>query len=178
VHTGYGTVFKLDKEGAETVLYNFSGGTDRGNPYAGLARDADGNLYGTTLGGGDLDADCTFSGPGCGIVFMLDKEGKETVLHNFTGNADGGNPFAGVIRDSAGNLYGTTLEGGSAPDAFGVVFELSPSGQETVLHNFTGGPDGGGLLWGGLSQDAAGNLYGGTEEGGANGEGVAFRIHP
>jgi uncharacterized repeat protein (TIGR03803 family) len=73
-------------------------------------------------------------------VFKLDTTGTETVLHSFTGGADGGNPYAGVIRDPAGNLYGTTYSGGASGQ--GVVFKLDTTGTETVLHSFTGGADG------------------------------------
>jgi uncharacterized repeat protein (TIGR03803 family) len=86
------------------VLYNFPGSSDGGNPYAGVVRDATGNLYGTAFGGGSFNL---------GVVFKVDKNGTETVLHNFTGGADGGYPFAGLVRDTAGNLYGTTYYGGS-----------------------------------------------------------------
>jgi uncharacterized repeat protein (TIGR03803 family) len=80
-----------------------------------LIRDSAGNLYGTTVGGGT---------PGFGVVFEVDAAGKETVLYSFTGGADGGSPYAGVIRDSAGNLYGTTSSGGR--ELSGVVFKLKP----------------------------------------------------
>src|SRR5260221_8834378 len=102
---GCGTVFKLDTTGKETVLYSFTGGTDGAIPFAGLIRDASGNLYGTTEYGGDLTCN---SGVGCGTVFKVDTTGKETVVCSFTGGADGSDPDASVIRDAAGNLYGTT----------------------------------------------------------------------
>jgi uncharacterized repeat protein (TIGR03803 family) len=114
-----GTVFKVDTTGTESVLYSFTGGADGGFPgYGSLVRDAAGNSYGTTgLGGGG-----TCRG-GCGTVFKLDKTGTETVLYSFTGGADGANPYAGLIRDKAGNLYGTTSSGGSG---YGTVFKLKP----------------------------------------------------
>ena len=83
-----------------------------GVKWALIIRDSSGNLYGTTNNGGTADE---------GVVFKVDTAGQETVLYNFTGGADGGDPYAGVIRDSAGNLYGTTFYGGTA-DA-GVVFK-------------------------------------------------------
>ena len=95
------------------MLYSFTGGADGGSPYAGVIRDAAGNLYGTTLYGGSY--------AGCGVVFKVDTAGHETVLYSFTGGADGANPYAGVIRDSAGNLIGTTRGGGVAP-GLGVVY--------------------------------------------------------
>ena len=91
-------VYKVDTAGHQTVLYNFTGGADGGNPYAGVIRDSAGNLYGTTIGGT----------AGAGVVYKLDTSGHETVLYSFTGGADGSNPLAGVTLDSAGNLYGTT----------------------------------------------------------------------
>src|SRR5438045_599299 len=86
-----------------STLYSFSRTPDGGYPYAGLIRDAAGNLYGTTPTGGACNA---------GTVFKLDTTGKETVLHSFTGGADGGDPWAGLVRDPAGNLYGTSYLGG------------------------------------------------------------------
>ena len=90
---------------------------------------------------------------------MVDPTGKETVLYHFTGGADGGEPGSGVIRDEAGNLYGMTHEGGA--DDFGVVYEVDPAGHETVLHSFTGKPDGR-SPYGGLIRSSAGDLYGTT----------------
>jgi uncharacterized repeat protein (TIGR03803 family) len=143
-----------------TVLYSFTGGADGGYPYGGLIRDAAGDLYGTTYGGGS--SKCS---QGCGVVFMVDKAGNETVLYSFTGTGgDGGNPFAGLVRDAAGNLYGTTFHGGAS--GAGTVFNLDNTGKETVLYSFTGLPDGEGPH-AGLLRDAAGNLYGTTEEGGS-----------
>ena len=76
-----------------------------------------------------------------GVVFKLNAAGVETVLHTFTGGADGGSPYGGVILDSKGNLYGTTSAGGAS--GHGVVYRLSAAGKETVLYNFTGAADGG-----------------------------------
>jgi uncharacterized repeat protein (TIGR03803 family) len=103
---GCGTVFKLSETGRHTVLHNFAY-TDGSEPTAGVIQDAKGNLYGTTSSGGVSDY---------GTVFKLSKTGKETLLYNFcsqSGCADGAYPSAGVIRDSKGNLYGTTSYGGS-----------------------------------------------------------------
>jgi uncharacterized repeat protein (TIGR03803 family) len=164
---GAGVVFKLDSSGNETVLYSFSGGADGGYPLAGLIRDSDGNFYGTTNGGGASSA---------GVVFKLDTSGSETVLHTFTGGADGGYPLWVVLaRDLAGNLYGTTASGGTANE--GVVFKIDTSGNESVLHSFTGGPDGGtpftGVILGPEEQ-----LYGATALGGQANVGVVFEIKP
>lgn len=157
-----GVVFKLDTAGREMVLYSFTGGADGNGPNSGVIRDAAGNLYGTTSIGGNLST-CHLAG--CGVVFKLDTTGKETVLYSFTGGADGAGPEAGVMHDSAGNLYGTTYDGGAS--GFGVVYKVDTASQETVLHNFTGGPDGRNPL-AGVILDPAGNLYGTTGGGGAN----------
>jgi len=106
-------VFKVDSSGSQTVLHIFSF-TDGACPYAPLIRDADGNLYGTTLQGGAF---------GYGTVFKLDPSSKETVLHSFAeGTLDGYYPSAGLLRDEAGNLYGTTENGGASE--YGTVFKL------------------------------------------------------
>ena len=167
-HNG-GGVFKVNRAGQARVLYSFTGKPDGASPRAGVIRDAAGNLYGTTYGGG------AFS---CGSVFKLDAAGNETVLHSFRRNAqDGGFPLSGLIRDAAGNLYGTTYQGG--PHDNGTVFKLDTAGNETILHNFwlletnNGAYPGGSLL-----MDAAGNLYGTTEIGGflGGGAGTVFKI--
>ena len=187
-HGGNGVVFKLDTTGNETVLYTFKGQPDGALPYAGLILDTAGNLYGTTLQGGNRG--CSSNGS-CGVIFKLDTSGNETLLYAFTGKADGGNPNGPLVMDATGNLYGTaawgTLSGGGAGD--GVVFKLEPSGKETVLYTFTGGVDGGGPD-GGLTMDSHGDLYGTTVVGGnlhdcipagggpGYGCGVVFKIMP
>ena len=105
---------------------------------------------------------------------QLDTAGHETVLYTFTGGADGGWPYVGVMRDPAGNLYGTATYGGTA--GAGVVFKLDTAGQEAVLYSFTGGADGGGPV--GVIRDSAGNLYGTTVNGGTAGWGVVYKIPP
>lgn len=167
---GYGTVFKIDASGHETVLYSFTGGADGANPVAGLALDPAGNLYGTTEFGG---AACS-----CGVVFRLDKTGKETVLYSFAGgSADGAHPMAGVtLNTSKGKLYGTTYIGG--PSGRGVVFEIDGIGQEKVLHSFTGSTIDGGHPLAGLAIDAQGSLFGTTIDGGAYTFGTVFKLVP
>jgi uncharacterized repeat protein (TIGR03803 family) len=124
---GCGTVFQLTPSGALNVLYNFTGGSDGGNPDAALIADAAGNLYGTTQNGG---ASASCNRPyGCGTVFQLDTSGTLTALHIFTGS-DGAYPPAGLLADTAGNLYGTTYGGGTGTGcigggACGTVFELT-----------------------------------------------------
>lgn len=165
--SGAGVVFKIDPSGNETVLYNFTGGNDGGFPFGSLFRDSAGNLYGTTNGGG---------ASGAGVVFKLDTSGNETVLHTFTGQADGGYPLGGVILDSLGNLYGAAQAGGASDS--GVVYKIDPSGNQTVLYSFTGGADGAIPGWVELTRDSAGNLYGTTVFGGASGSGVVFKVDP
>jgi uncharacterized repeat protein (TIGR03803 family) len=162
---GRGTVYKLDTAGVETTLYTFTGGADGGSPMAGVIRDSEGNLYGTTYYGGMANV---------GTVFMLNSAGQETVLYPFRGAADGSIPDAGVIRDSAGNLYGVTAGGG--PANAGVVYELSTAGVETTLYNFTGG-DGGEYPTTNLVRDSAGNLYGVTSSGGTSNSGTIFMLN-
>jgi uncharacterized repeat protein (TIGR03803 family) len=165
---GYGTVFEVTKNGAETVLYSFTGGGDGGQPIAGLVRDTVGNLYGTTNEGGALGC----FGLGCGTVFEVTPAGKETVLHAFTGGADGENPVAGLVRDAKGNLYGTTGQGGAL--CCGTLFEVTPSDTETVLFNFNyadgSGPGPNRLV------RAGGNFYGTTSAGGTSGNGTVFEV--
>jgi uncharacterized repeat protein (TIGR03803 family) len=171
---GYGAVFKVDKSDKETVLYSFVGTPDGSGPYPGVIRDAAGNLYGVTFDGGTGTA-CDF---GCGTVFEVDTTGKETILHNFDGGADGAGPDSVLIADRAGNLYGTTTAGGNAEcggTGCGTVFELSPqsdgSWKGTVLYAFcslSGCTDGERPLAGPLVRDPAGNLYGTTYFGGAS----------
>ncbi len=182
---GYGTVFKLDPAGHETILYNFTGGSDGCAPYSGVILDSVGNSYGTTYSGGS--GSCT---SGYGVVFEVDSAGNETVLHTFEGG-DGANPDSVLLFDPKGNLYGTTANGGSSglcQGGCGTVFELLPQNgdwSEAVLYNFCSLSDcTDGLLpsRGPLVRDAAGNLYGTTDFGGTyrncNGEGcgVVFKL--
>ncbi|HKF50031.1 MAG TPA: choice-of-anchor tandem repeat GloVer-containing protein [Terracidiphilus sp.] len=173
--SGFGTVFKLTPAGAETVLYSFAGGGDGGFPSAGLVMDAAGNLYGTTSNGGNLSG-CSASG--CGVVFKVTPSGTESVLYTFSGGGDGGTPFAGLIMDSAGNVYGTTSAGGNltgCAGGCGVVFKVTPAGSESVLYTFTGGSDGANPA-AGLLMDASGILYGTTSVAGADGFGTVFKV--
>jgi uncharacterized repeat protein (TIGR03803 family) len=183
--SGNGVVFKVDTTGKESVLYNFAGSPDGSNPNAGLLQSAANTFYGTTQEGGNLDCGSSPTPLGCGTVFRLDMSGNETILYRFTGGNDGSDgafPTAGLVQDSAGNLYGTTASGGSpAPcystypnppqkpfDIFcGTVFKVDGSGTETVLHHFAGGKGNDGASpRGELVIDWAGNLYGTTTYGG------------
>jgi uncharacterized repeat protein (TIGR03803 family) len=171
---GCGTVFKMDKTGKEVWLHKFNG-ANGAIPLAGLLRDASGNVFGTTLEGGDTNCDAPY---GCGTVFKLDRTGKkETVLHRFTGDPDGYFPEALLVVDKAGNLYGTTYEGGT--DSQGTVFRIDTARKENILHSFTGPPDGGGdgaFPDPGVIRDAEGNLYGVTVAGGGSGAGAVYEV--
>jgi len=163
-HIQCGTVFKLDTNGVEAVLYNFTG-PDGANPTSNLVMDASGALYGTTEFGGNTGS-CVGTGfAGCGVVFKLSSDGKETVLHRFTGAHDGAAPLAGLVMDSTGALYGTTAYGGTFGE--GVAFKLVGK-KETVLHSFCSWSNcaDGAYLGSGLVMDAAGNLYGTAAYGG------------
>jgi uncharacterized repeat protein (TIGR03803 family) len=162
----------------ESVLHRFRGGKDGSAPFAGLIADNAGNLYGTTADGGA--GSCQ---GGCGTVFELSSAAggrwTETVLYSFTGGSDGAFPEGGLIFDTAGNLYGTTIHGGASED--GTIFQLAapatPGGTRTlnVLHNFIGHTDGEYSL-GSLTFDRAGNLYGPTLFGGRFGGGTVFQL--
>jgi len=158
----------------ETVLHQFGTGTDGAAAYGRVISDAAGNLYGTTALGGTS---------GAGIVFELTNlEGPggwtETVLYNFSGGSDGSQPWGGLIFDRAGNLYGTTFEGGASNA--GTVYELTPgtggSWTETVVYSFAGGADGSGPQSDLNFQ--AGNLFGTTTGGGSPGTGIVFELVP
>lgn len=176
---GDGVVFKLTKNSdgswTESVLYSFAGGTDGATPYAEMTFDTSGNLYGTTRYGGTSSAGTVFQlAPNSGGIWT------ETLLYSFTGGSDGANPLSGVIFDATGNLYGTTNDGGAS--GVGVVYKLVPNSDgawtESLLHTFTGGQDGGNPVFGNLTFDTAGNLYGTTGYGGGYGGGVVYKLTP
>jgi uncharacterized repeat protein (TIGR03803 family) len=169
---GNGVVYKIESSGKETVLYGFpkSSTGETGSPNGGLVLDAEGNLYGTTQYGGAANGPC--GSGGCGVVYKLDPTGNQTVLYSFAGGPDAANPNCCLVRDAAGNLYGSAGGGSSYS---GTVYKLSPTGSETVVYTFTGGTDGGGPN-GGLFLDKAGNLYGTTSGGGLYGSGTVFKV--
>jgi uncharacterized repeat protein (TIGR03803 family) len=162
----------------ERVLYRFKGGSDGSAPLAGLIADTAGNLYGTTSSGGA--GSCQ---GGCGTVFELSPAAgggwTETILYSFTGGSDGATPEAGLVFDTAGNLYGTTIYGGASDD--GTIFQLTAPATRgsawtlNVLHSFIGRIDGKYSL-GSLVFDPAGNLYGPTLFGGRFGGGTVFQL--
>lgn len=211
---GNGTVFELDSAGKMTILHSFTGGRDGSGPEGGhLVRDKSGNLYGVTFGGGSkacpngcgvlyrlgtnhtlsvlhrfaggISDGCTPYGtvaidetsnlygttwscgaPGNGIVWRVSKSGKETILHSFAGGiSDGCDPYAGVVRDSYGNLYGTTMWCGD--HNFGTVFSLSKKGTFTILHSFAGDAEDGAVPYGEVLRTSSGELFG-TASGGSS----------
>jgi uncharacterized repeat protein (TIGR03803 family) len=168
-----GTVFSIGTTGAETVIYSFTGGSDGAHPRATLL-DVNGTLYGTTEFGGDSNCSASLQ-TGCGVIYSISTTGSEHVLHSFTGGSDGGVPAGGLLRVN-GMLYGATQFGGynkcpAGGGTCGVVYSISTTGNEKVLHRFKGGSDGyqpeGGLI------DVKGKLYGATFSGGNPGCGDA-----
>src|SRR5437588_6290534 len=161
--------------GGTNVIYSFAGDEDGEYADTDLAIDKAGNIYGTTVLGGDF---------GGGTVFQLSPTANgwvHTVLYSFTGGADGGEPYKGVTIDRAGNLYGTAVTGGSGSceGGCGVAYKLTNSGgtwTQTVIHAFTGGDDGSGP-GARVTVDKSGNVYGMTPTGGAYGLGTIYKIH-
>ena len=155
------------------AIYSFGGSASDGfNPYASLAMNTSGDFFGITYNGG---AD------GFGTVYKVTAAGKETVLYSFSGGTDGAIPLSTLIFENGGKLYGTTQGGGK--HGYGTIFRLAPpsaaGGQwkEKVLYSFAGGSDG---YWpeSGLVADSAGNFYGTTANGGANGFGTVYELSP
>lgn len=179
---GAGAVYEVSAAGEETLLHSFSGG-DGAQPDSALLLSG-GNLYGTTENGGNSQC----GGTGCGVVFELSLQSGsgwiETVLYDFcslTGCIDGEEPGGPLAIDAAGNLYGTTVFGGT--DGDGVAYKLDAARKESVLHSFTGGTDG--ATPAALTMGTGGSLYGATVSGGDlkclpkyGGCGVVFTISP
>jgi uncharacterized repeat protein (TIGR03803 family) len=186
---GVSCVFEMTPSGGSwtfNLLYGFDFTGSAGWYPSGTTPifDAKGNLYATTAFGGN--SGCSPYGNGCyglGVVFELTPSENgtwtEQVLHAFTGGKDGESPACPLVFDAAGNLYGTTYAGGAYGK--GNIFKLTPNADGTwtlhVLHQFTGGKDGS-MPLGNVIFDAAGNLYGTTNQGGANGYGVVFKLTP
>ncbi len=174
-YAGCGTVFKIDANRHESIVYAFAGNPGDGCvPYGGVVRDRHGNLYGTTTECAGCPIDYV-----CGTAYKIDPRGRETNLYKFTTSSGGLGPDDTLLLSSDGYLYGTTDAGGAGGD--GVIFKMDTRGNETILHNFRGGGDGANPF-GGLVQDAAGNFYGTTEFGGrgnctdGNGCGTVFEL--
>jgi len=159
------------------VLHTFTGGTDGEAPFAPPIFDKAGNLFGTTDTGGGTG--CS-GGLGCGTVYELVRSGSEwteSVVYAFTGGTDGAYAVSGVIFDAPGHLYGVTYAGGEA--GVGTAYELMPGSSgwtESVLHSFTGGSEGQGPTYGGLTFDKHGRLYGMTNAGGLYDSGTLFEL--
>jgi len=166
---GYGSVFRISPSGSETNLYSFTGAPhDGANSFAALIQGSDGNLYGTTTAGGTSNA---------GTVFRISPSGSETNLHSFAGGPhDGAGPFAALVQGSDGNFYATAYSGGTHNS--GTVFRISPGGSYTNLYSFGSHPDDGAYPAAPLVQGSDGNFYSTTYLGGANNNGIVFRISP
>ncbi|MBV9720155.1 MAG: hypothetical protein JOZ77_12620 [Candidatus Eremiobacteraeota bacterium] len=170
IYVGCGVVFRVSASGRYSVVHKFRY-IDGASPAAGLALGPDGNFYGTTTFGGSI---------GWGEVFRITSAGKVTVLYNFQKGPDGDQPVAGVTLDSHGNIYGTTQYGGFAGNqtcnnGCGVVFKLSGTGQETVLHQFSSIPDGAFPLAAVYLENDS-TLFGTTQQGGT-GTGTIFELN-
>jgi uncharacterized repeat protein (TIGR03803 family) len=160
----YGTVYKFTPEGPLTPLYQFDQ-MHGASPYAPLVQGSDGNFYGVTLEGGNLNL---------GVVFKITPRGKLTVLYNFD-LVHGSQPFGPLVLGNDGNFYGTTFDGGT--NGSGVIFQMKPNGRLKVIHNFEG--SGGGFYpCTGLALASDGNFYGATHSGGPIDAGLIFRISP
>jgi uncharacterized repeat protein (TIGR03803 family) len=174
---GSGVVFELTPTGVREwhfkTIYSFQGQPDGSFPYGALLFDRSGNIYGTTYYGGTN---------GIGAVYKLSPrpvgEWEENVIYSFQGGTDGNSPISNLVFDAAGNLYGTTSEGGLGR---GTIFELSPIGggqwTETVVHPFQGPPDGA-FAYNGMVVDRFGNFYGATVHGGENDDGCVYKFTP
>jgi uncharacterized repeat protein (TIGR03803 family) len=174
---GSGVVFELAAGGFRerdvNTIYSFRGQPDGSFPYGALLFDPSGNIYGTTYYGGTN---------GIGAVYKLSPqpvgEWTEEVIYSFQEGADGNSPISNLVLDKAGNLYGTTSEGGLGS---GTIYKLSPAGggkwAETVVHAFEGPPDGG-FAYNGMVVDAFGNFYGATVHGGENNDGCVYKFVP
>ncbi|MBV9571601.1 MAG: hypothetical protein JO056_10215 [Alphaproteobacteria bacterium] len=162
---GFGNIFKIASDGTFTTLYSFTGGNDGGNPQGGLARDAEGNLYGTA----------TYDGAhGKGIVYRLKPNGKFSLLYTFLGADDGQYPTGDLLRTDTGDLYGTTSYGGGSPGN-GTAWRLSTKGKFALLHSFGGGEADGAYPHAGLIQAGRDKYYGIAHSGGG-GAGIVYSL--
>jgi uncharacterized repeat protein (TIGR03803 family) len=175
--TGNGTVFSLNPAGsgwAESLLYSFHGTTDGSAPAAGVVADNAGNLYGTTY---------KFDGYNDGVAYELQKRShgswKDRILYTFNASSSGEDPYAGLIMLGKGELFGTTIEGGSTGGgaAFELVLGSNHHWTENVLHVFGKAGDGS-APYGGLVSDTKGNLFGTTVFGGGNNAGTVYELSP
>jgi uncharacterized repeat protein (TIGR03803 family) len=169
-----GVAFEITASGSYQVLHNFgpvySG--DGLNPYAGsLIMDSSGNIFGTAIGGGKYNL---------GAIFKISAAGVESIVYSFTRTkGDGSNPYSGLVFDSKGNMYGTTIGGGDPTCGCGMVYKVSPSGVETILHDFTGYPNDGFQPYSGaliIDSKSGKTLYGTTLGGGAYNNGTVYSL--
>jgi uncharacterized repeat protein (TIGR03803 family) len=162
-----GLVYRYDADGSYTVLYAFQGGADGYAPYAGVLRDAQGNLYGTAFDGGAHNA---------GNVFKLAPDGTKTVLYSFDPAQDGYGSYGTLVADKKGNLYGAAVYGGAFGE--GTIFRIAPDGSEKILYSFCAAQNcaDGVRPYAPLLIDNDGNLYGGTSDGGSTDAGTTFRL--
>ena len=192
---GFGTVFRLKRGGSSWVLsllYKFAGGSDGAGPYGRLVLASDGTLYGTTMAGGMSGPSCQLQFKGCGTIFNLRPPARrpatpldpwsETVVYRFAGGIDGSEPRGELVFDQAGNLYGSTNQGGNPACTFGcgTIYELIPSKgswTENVIYRFSAKNDGATPAEG-VIFDSVGNLYGTTTRAGSNGFGTTFQLAP
>jgi uncharacterized repeat protein (TIGR03803 family) len=164
-----GTLFRISPSGDFTNLHSFSGyPVDGSSPYSGLVQGSDSNFYGTTGSGGLYN---------WGTVFRITPSGTFTVIHSFVYATDSASPRAALVQGSDGSFYGTAFGYGTGVGKYGCVFRVSPSGDFTNLHMFTGFSSGA-LPLHRLVPGSDGNFYGSTSAGGANGNGTFFRISP
>ena len=168
---GYGTVFMIKTNGAFTTLYSFGSITnstgvplDGGNPFSSLVQASDGNFYGTAYDGGS----CSY-----GTLFKVTTSGTFTSLAAFALNAEGANPYGGIVQGRDGNFYGTTVSGGTNA-VYGTVFMFTTNGTLTTLISFAN--TNGANPHAGLVQGSDGNFYGTTVNGGGSGYGTVFRV--
>lgn len=182
--TVYKATFAPDGTWKEKVIYSFKGGNDGAAPSGTLIFDGLGNLYGTTVTGGNS----LCNGEGCGTVFKLSPSSTgtwtETILYRFLASTDGAQPGSGVIFDAAGNIYGTTDGGGCIEECNGIIFKLAPNPDgtwtESILYTFLGGLDGGFPT--ALVLDSSGNLIGASASGGIGNSicdcGTVYQLSP
>jgi uncharacterized repeat protein (TIGR03803 family) len=173
---GWGNVFRITPSGSLTNLYSFDTPPAPAWPYAGLVQGSDGNFYGTTEFGGNTNGGAFY---GRGVVFRISPSGNLTNLYSFSG-PDGWAPYAGLVRGSDGNFYGTTYVGGlstNCPNGCGTVYRMTPGGNLTNLWSFTGRTDGANP-YAGVVEGVDGNFYGTTTGGGTHGTGTVYRVSP
>jgi uncharacterized repeat protein (TIGR03803 family) len=173
---GAGVLFKMTEQGALTVLNTLTNSSDGIFPLGQLVQGTNGNFYGTTSEGGNLE----ISFFPTGTIFEMTPEGNVTVLYTFATGVDGAYPKAGMVQGADGNFYGTTSFGVnlySATNAphYGTIFKITPHGELTTLYSFTNGLDGA-ISLSRLLQWTGGNFYGTASSGGANGYGTVFEI--